>query len=342
MKEETEWIKLKRQDRLMAIVLALLHKPATAGELASRFEVSKRTILRDMQSLSEMGIPLYAMPGPAGGYQLMEGYRLPPLQLDSAEALAILVGLRGLTQMGATPFRQAGWTATDKIKAVLPEAVLKQAELLLAYVELEVPERNVKTDLLPVMLEYTAEQRWVKAAYRSERHRRQLQLHLKRIYAAHGFWYCEAYSPLHGETRTFRADRFESVQVMASPPAADDRSSGKAAATDDAVKRQELTTAGTSIEASDRLAQNGTRIVASLTYRGALLAEQDRHIGDRVRPVTDDRWELDFVCPSSEWEWAVRFFYWIGKDAEVLEPVRLRKEIHAMAKSLCELYEIRE
>lgn len=322
---------LKRQDRLMAIVLALLHKPATAGELAFRFEVSKRTILRDMQSLSEMGIPLYAVSGPAGGYHLMEGYRLPPLQLDSAEALAILVGLRSLTRMQATPFRQAAWTATDKMKAVLPEGVLKQSEPLLAYVELEVPERNVKTDLLPVMLEYTSDQSWVEAVYRSERHRRQLQLQLKRMYAAHGFWYCEAYSQLHGETRTFRVDRFESVQVMSLPADIEGSKPNRTA--------EDADNTGTYTADPDTSAQKGTRIVASLTYRGALLAEQDRHIGERVRQVTDDRWELEFVCPPSEWEWAVRFFYGIGRDAEVLEPARLRREIHAMAQSLCELYE---
>lgn len=57
---------MKRTDRLMAILIALQQKPETAQRLADKFEVTKRTILRDMQSLSEMGIPLYSMTGPSG------------------------------------------------------------------------------------------------------------------------------------------------------------------------------------------------------------------------------------------------------------------------------------
>jgi len=81
------------------------------------------------------------------------------------------------------------------------------------------------------------------------------------------------------------------------------------------------------------------RIVARLTYRGALLAEQDKHIGERVRQVADDEWEVDFDCPAEEWKWAARFFFTLGMDAEVKEPERLRREIFGMARQVCERYE---
>src|SRR5690606_20594868 len=102
---------MKKFDRLMAIVMALQQRPETAQSLADKLEVSRRTIMRDMQSLSEMGVPLYAMPGPAGGYRLMEGYKLPPLHLNHDEALVILFALKSSTRIADTPFNQARWTA---------------------------------------------------------------------------------------------------------------------------------------------------------------------------------------------------------------------------------------
>lgn len=302
----------------MAILIALQQKPETAQRLADKFEVNKRTILRDMQALSEMGIPLYATSGPTGGFRLMEGFQLPPLQLDASEALAVLFALHSLAKLADTPFKQARWTAMDKIKAVLPETTLKQVEPMLDRVELAVPERIVKTPHLAALLAFTAESAWVTAMYRSENHRRSLLLHPRKIYAAHGYWYCEAYSATHGEQRTFRVDRFDSLETAEAPMESNSDAKEPTAPT-----------------ASD---EQWTRIVAKLTYRGALLAEQDIHIGDGVKMTSDDSWHLDIQLPLSEWNWALRFFYGLAMDAEVLEPARLREEVADMARQVIERY----
>jgi predicted DNA-binding transcriptional regulator YafY len=81
------------------------------------------------------------------------------------------------------------------------------------------------------------------------------------------------------------------------------------------------------------------RIHARLTYRGALLAEQDRHFGHLVRQIGDEEWLLDVMCPVKEWRWAVKFFYSLALDAEVLEPVQLREEIRRMADEVRERYD---
>jgi len=302
----------------MAILIALQQKSETAQTLADKFEVSKRTILRDMQALSEIGIPLYALTGPQGGFRLMEGFQLPPLQLDSQEALTVLFALTALTKMADTPFNQSRWTVMDKIKAILPDQTLQQIEPMLDYIEVEIPERRVKSPNLTKLLAFTSDSRWIHALYRSEKQRRWLQLLPRKIYMAHGFWYCEAFSVTHEAFRTFRADRFEAIEAWEPSNDAADKYR------EHAGKREET---GDSI-----------RIVARLTYRGALLAEQDFHIGDRVKQVTEDRWELDFMCPAEEWDWAVRFFFTIGLEAEVQEPESLRHEILGMSKQLCERY----
>jgi predicted DNA-binding transcriptional regulator YafY len=307
----------------MAIVMALQHKSENAQSLADKFEVSRRTILRDMQSLSEMGVPLYSMSGPAGGFHLIEGYQLPPLQLDSQEAWTVLFALQAITKITDTPFNQARWTVMNKIKAVLPEQLLSQIEPMLQVVEVEVPDRKVKTPLLTELLDHVQASKWLKVLYRSEKHHRWIPMLPERIYTAHGFWYCEAYSDLHKEKRNFRVDRFEQIEVI----------EGEEPETTKLLSDSHLTHAD---KTSDE--QSATRIIAKLTYRGALLVEQDVHIGERVRQISDDEWQVEFMCPAPEWAWAVRFFFSLGMQAEVIEPRQLQDEIYRLANQLCQRY----
>ncbi|WP_028546522.1 helix-turn-helix transcriptional regulator [Paenibacillus taiwanensis] len=306
---------MRRMDRLIAIVIALQQRQESAQMLADKLEVSKRTIMRDIQALSEMGIPLYAELGSAGGYRLAESYTLPPLQLDVQETLTVLVALRALTAYADTPFNRERWTVIDKIRHVLPAATLNQVEPLLELMRVEVPTRSFKAPLLNELLSYCSQGAWMKAYYRSERHQRWLLLHPKRVYAEHGFWYCAAYSPLHGEDRTFRADRFDELQD-ADPTAVQEQIR--------LLNKPQKETAAPHI-----------RIRAELTYRGMLQVEQDPHIGEHVQAIHDELWEVDFRCPSSEWEWAKKFFFTLGSDAHVLEPVTLRAAIYERAKELC-------
>jgi predicted DNA-binding transcriptional regulator YafY len=109
-----------RAERLIAILMALQRAQAlTAGELAQRLGVSVRTIFRDVDALSTMGVPVYTEQGRGGGIRLVEGYSsdLTGLSSGEAEALALIaspagIGVRDL----AAPTR----TALDKLAAAVP------------------------------------------------------------------------------------------------------------------------------------------------------------------------------------------------------------------------------
>ena len=78
-------------DRLIGITIYLLNRDvAKAKELARRFEVSVRTIVRDMEALSAAGIPVSSSSGPSGGYSIMEGYKLGGQMISSADQAAII------------------------------------------------------------------------------------------------------------------------------------------------------------------------------------------------------------------------------------------------------------
>ncbi len=92
-----------KTDRLIAILSVLLSQErTTAPELAKRFEVSRRTINRDIETLNLAGIPIATKQGAGGGIRIMEGFRLDRTVLSSQDMQAILSGLRSLDSVSGT------------------------------------------------------------------------------------------------------------------------------------------------------------------------------------------------------------------------------------------------
>jgi predicted DNA-binding transcriptional regulator YafY len=111
---------MKRAERQYALVDLLrgARRPWSATRLAAEFDVSPRTIERDVASLQLAGVPVYADHGAAGGYSILREYSLPPLNLTAAESLAVLAGLALLE---SSPYQGAARRARAKIAAVVAE-----------------------------------------------------------------------------------------------------------------------------------------------------------------------------------------------------------------------------
>jgi len=121
---------MNRTDRLYAIVEELRGRSPnwmSASALADRFEVSTRTIERDLSALQQAGVPISATPGRRGGYALDTVHTLPPLNLTPGEVAAIATAL---SANGATPFNTAGRSALRKILAVLRDVDADRARAL--------------------------------------------------------------------------------------------------------------------------------------------------------------------------------------------------------------------
>jgi predicted DNA-binding transcriptional regulator YafY len=113
---------MNRLDRALGILLLLRSgKTLSATELAQRFEVSVRTIYRDIETLSAVGVPVYAENGRYGGYRLVEGYFLPPVTFSVGEATSLLTGLALLRRLRVKPFPVDLAAAGEKLLAALPD-----------------------------------------------------------------------------------------------------------------------------------------------------------------------------------------------------------------------------
>ncbi|HET6409550.1 MAG TPA: HTH domain-containing protein, partial [Chthoniobacteraceae bacterium] len=110
---------MNRVDRLLALIIVLQsRRVVTAEELAEHFELSVRTIYRDISALGEVGVPIMAEAGV--GYSLMRGYHLPPVNFTTEEANALVTGGLLVEQFADAGVKAQMHSALLKVRAVLP------------------------------------------------------------------------------------------------------------------------------------------------------------------------------------------------------------------------------
>jgi predicted DNA-binding transcriptional regulator YafY len=105
----------------------------TGPELAERLGVGVRTIRRDVDRLRQLGYPVHAAPGVAGGYRLGAGAELPPLLLDDDEAVAVAVGLRTAAGGTVAGIEETSVRALARLEQVLPNHLRRRVNALKAF-----------------------------------------------------------------------------------------------------------------------------------------------------------------------------------------------------------------
>ncbi|MDT0442269.1 helix-turn-helix transcriptional regulator [Streptomyces johnsoniae] len=202
--------------RLLAL-LSLLQSPRAwpGSELAGRLGVSPRTVRRDVDRLRELGYPVEATKGAAGGYRMAAGAAMPPLLLDDEEAVAIAVGLRTAAGSPVAGIEDASVRALAKLEQVLPARLRRRvAALGTATVPLAEPPGSsggVRFDpeVLTVIAGAVAGRERVRFWYRAadgtaERGRLAEPC---RLVAAGRRWYLLAWDNDREDWRIFRVDR---------------------------------------------------------------------------------------------------------------------------------------
>jgi predicted DNA-binding transcriptional regulator YafY len=210
---------VNRTDRLLAIVLELQARGRQRAEdLAATFETSKRTIYRDIEALSEAGVPLVAVPGQ--GYSLMEGYFLPPLTFSSDEAAMLLLGSDVMAGSFDRQYRAAAETAGRKIAGVLPAGLRAEVAALRESILFIQSPASSEERFLSLLRGAILERRAVRFRYHT-RHRvdgsaepitREVDPYtLVHLQAS---WYLTGHDGLRGGVRTFRLDRMEDLNAL--------------------------------------------------------------------------------------------------------------------------------
>ncbi|MEM7285080.1 MAG: WYL domain-containing protein [Actinomycetota bacterium] len=205
---------MNRTDRLYAIVeelRAAAPQWRSASSLAAHFEVSRRTIERDLSALQQAGVPIYATPGRRGGYALDLQHTLPPLNLTAAEVAAVAAAL---AVERSTPFTHAGRTALQKILAVLREVDAESTRELATRVRLFGNDDHAGRPL-PEIERAIVERRVVEIEY-EDKHGDATTRTVEpvSVMGVRDNWYMWGYCRLREAPRAFRFDRIRAATEL--------------------------------------------------------------------------------------------------------------------------------
>jgi predicted DNA-binding transcriptional regulator YafY len=295
----------------MLRLLSLLqtHRFWPGGELADRLDVSERTLRRDIDRLRELGYPVNASRGVAGGYQLQAGSALPPLLLDDEEAVAIAVGLRTAAGGAVDGIEETSLRALTKVVQVMPRRLRRRVEALGSYT---VPAAwgggpTVDALALTVIAQACRDDERLRFAYTARdgsQTRRLVEPH--RLVSLGRRWYLVAWDVERHDWRTFRVDRLSDPESTGARFRQRDVPGGDAAAF---VRSQ--------------LASVPTRYVVIVTIQAA--ADDVKHVVRRwgtVEAIDDATCRLTMNVDSFEWPAFVLAV--VGAEFEIESPTELR------------------
>lgn len=208
---------MNRIDRLHAILTHLQSKKkVTAQEMADRFNISLRTVYRDVKALDESGVPVI---GEAGtGYTIMEGYRLPPVMFTQEEASALLLGAKLAEQFTDGSVKRHFNAALFKIKAVLRSPDKEYVDSLTEHIEILTrysPDSNSPQQFLSLLQQAVVHKYVVQLHYRSNLKEEVTQRKVEPIGLLHysSAWHLIGWCQLRNDYRDFRVSRMLGVTL---------------------------------------------------------------------------------------------------------------------------------
>ncbi len=310
---------MNRTDRLVAMVMFLQgRRVVRAADLAEHFEVTERTVYRDISALSEAGVPIA---GEAGvGYSLMKGYQLPPVMFTAEEATSLFVGGALVKQFTDASLQMPMVSALDKLRAVLPRDRQDHVERL-ARQTLVMGRGNNSPDpaaqpwLLPVQ-QGVVQRRVLHLVYRGKERDEDTMRDVEPLGVVFygGAWYLVAWCRLRKDYRHFRVDRIKRLDMRGEAfPLRPDFSLARHM--EESVPKQETIAVRVWFH---RKAQERARRESYAT-----LIEQEKRDGGAV-----------FSLYAYSLEWMARWLLSFGDWAEAVEPPALRGLVRAEAEKI--------
>lgn len=296
-------------DRLIGILAVLLREgQVTAGELAEKFEVSVRTIQRDVDRLCRAGIPVRTARGAGGGISIMEGYGLDRTVLTEADRGAILAGLRSLDSVSGTGYYR-------QLMEKLPRGLVQAGDDCVA-IDLASWYGPALAPRLAELKEACAGRRAVRFTYCAPDgdSRRTVEPHM--LVFRWSSWYLHGWCRERRDWRLFKLGRMLEVEVLEEtfPPRP----------------------APSPITPVERVYPDRLRAVVRFAPAVRWRLVEDYGAGSFTREEDGNLlFRRGFPGKAELLRWVLTF----GDQAEILEPAELREEMADFAKKIWEKYD---
>ncbi|WP_239615556.1 helix-turn-helix transcriptional regulator [Cohnella mopanensis] len=314
---------MPKSKRLMELMMTVNRKRRfKVQELADEFGVSKRTILRDLQELSELGVPLYSEVGPHGGYQVVRERVLPPIAFTEEEAVAMFFAVHALRHYSSLPFEAQSASALSKFYLHMPGDVRDRIDGMKNRVDFITPTRRGDAPYLAILLDAAVHQRVLAIKYESKGEgvdSRPIQP--VNIYANNGFWYCTAYCFLRQGFRVFRCDRIR-----------------EAAYEESGIKPLDLGDVHLNRRESVKPIEP-VRLRAELSRSAVQRCEAELWLTPMLQVREDGSGVIDTEVPRGDLPFYTEFFIELGDKAHLEEPAELKDAIRRKLSELLSRYQ---
>jgi predicted DNA-binding transcriptional regulator YafY len=206
---------MKRFERIIALFVKLQTSQfVTAKSVGTEFGVSERTIYRDIRAMEAAGIPIYSEAGK--GFQLMEGFRIPPTSFSENEINALITAELLVSKNPDSSLIKSYREALDKIRAIIRYQEQEKASLLDNRLTLSTNKLEQNTEWLSKIQSSITNQKVIKITYRSiskgELTNRDIEP--LGVYLTPIAWVLVAYCRLRQANREFRLDHIQSLKVL--------------------------------------------------------------------------------------------------------------------------------
>ncbi|WBV61505.1 YafY family protein [Chryseobacterium camelliae] len=211
---------LKKLDRVTAILTQLQSKSIVrAQDLAEKFDVSVRTIYRDVKTLENAGIPIVGEAG--SGYSLMDGYKLPPVMFTKEEVLSFITAEKLMQKFSHQSLGSHYQTAMEKVRSVLKYSdrnLIQNIEKQIDIFQYHAKTEDTIKDVIPTILESIAEKRQLTIEYKTVDDKVSTRtIEAVGVFFEFNYWYIMAFCTLRNDFRQFRVDRILQISKTQNP-----------------------------------------------------------------------------------------------------------------------------
>lgn len=310
---------MNRIDRVTAILIQLQsRKVVKAQDIAERFEISLRTVYRDVATLQEAGVPIV---GEAGiGYSIMDGYRLPPVMFTQEEAMAFLTAEKLVEKLTDATIKESYLSAMYKVKAVLRSSEKEYLENINEHIEVignpYLPKNSNTANPLQSILKSISEKQVLMIDYftnhSQERNKRNIEP-VGIVYIS-GHWHLVAFCQLRNDYRNFRTDRISQIEFAGQS------------------FKKEHPSLKNYLKQISKEKELQTVVIRVEKKTAKFLGDQKFYNGYVSQKEANNKIEMTFL--SASLEGFARWFMMFGDKAEIMEPETLKNRISEISTAI--------
>lgn len=305
-------------DRLVSIIIILLErKKISASELAEMFEVTPRTIYRDIEAISLAGIPIVTYPGVNGGIGIMDEYKIDKKIFTKSDVETLLIGLSSMSS--AFSKEEIKYTLA-KIKGLFPEEHIKEIELKSNQISIDltpwIGNKDLKSNLEQIKKAMSDKKILSFNYFDSKGKKSNRKVEPYQLVLKESNWYLQGYCISKQDFRIFKLSRISDIKVI-----------------EESFITREFNLK--SLGSWDYIEKN--IIMIKLLVDESLREKMIEHCGEEnIKRYKNNKLLIDFPFINDDFGYNLLLSY--GDKCECLEPINIRNELIRRIKSMLDKY----